>query len=152
MLIKYCPRCNTLIPYGKQYCDKHQAEHDEYMAGRKRIANIKYDKTVRQERDRKYYLFYHSKEWEQLKLYIGRKYKGLCLYSYLIDNRIVQADAIHHIVEIKDNWDLRLDLDNLIPLSNKVHNQIHMRYKGNKKEAQRFLKALLNGWNAEMNG
>ena len=152
MIKKFCPRCNKIIDIDKQYCEKHQAEYDAYRAEQKRIANVKYDKTVRRERDKKYYDFYRSKHWEQVKLFIARKYKGLCLYSYLIDKEIMQADVIHHIVEIKADWDLRFDVNNLIPLSNRVHNQIHKRYADNKDEAQEFLKGLLTKWDSEFGG
>jgi 5-methylcytosine-specific restriction endonuclease McrA len=149
---KFCPYlgCKEVIDINKQYCDKHQPLYEAKKAESIRQRNIKYDKTVRLVRDKQYHDFYLSNEWEQLKVFINRKYKGLCLYSYLIDKQIVQADIIHHIVEIKEDWELRLSIANLIPLSNRVHNRIHLMYKDNREEAQAFLRRLLNQWKAEI--
>lgn len=81
-----------------------------------------------------------------MKAFILNKYHGLCVYSYLIEHKIVPADAIHHIVEIKENWDLRLKEQNLIPLSNSVHSKISRLYLTDKKATQTMLYGLLEQW------
>lgn len=150
-LKKFCPwrNCKQTIDITKQYCDTHHAEYAIKQAASMKLRQSKYDKTVRYTRDRQYHNFYLSDEWETIKAYINSKYKGLCLYSYLIDKKIVQADVVHHIVEIKEIWDMRLDIDNLIPLSHRVHSKIGQQYKDNKEEAQMFLRGLLVMWKEE---
>lgn len=152
MLKKFCPRtnCKEVIAINQKYCDKHQAEYEQRRAESLRRSNRKYDKTVRQTRDKQYYSFYHSDEWERTKQFINHRYKGLCLYSYFVDKKIVQADTVHHITEIKEDWDLRLSIGNLIPLSHTAHNRVHKLYNTEKDKAQSLLKELLSKWEREM--
>jgi len=43
------------------------------------------------------------------------------------ERRIRRATCVHHIVELRDNWDLRLDDNNLISLCDGCHNKRHGR-------------------------
>lgn len=140
VLKKLCPRCNTLIDIRERYCEKHQKQYEQYQKDRQ--------KDYRKRRtDKRESNFYCSKEWLQLKDHLKIKYKGMCLYTYLVEDRIVPADEYHHIEPIKDNWDKRLDVYNVIPLSYAVHRKITALYKTNKKEAtQKMLRELLFKW------
>lgn len=101
-------------------------------------------------KDKKEQLFYNSKQWKMLRDFIAVKYKGLCLWSYLIDCKIVSAETYHHIVPVKDDWNKRLDIYNIFPSSNKVHRMIHELYKKDKEGTQRILMNLIWKWNNEM--
>jgi hypothetical protein len=68
---------------------------------------IGYIKKYRQDKDEQ--AFYNSEAWLLTREYIKGKYKGLCLYSYYVLGEIVFSDMVHHIVELKEDWDLRLD-------------------------------------------
>jgi hypothetical protein len=127
--MKYCKECESKA-------QQEKANHNRY-----------YDKNVRNNKDnKKYSEFYHSKEWEITRDSINSKCNGICLYSYLVFNEVVYVGTVHHIEELKDNWDRRLDKNNLIPLSLEVHNMIHAEYNKSetkKKEMQKVLFSLL---------
>ena len=47
---------------------------------------------------------------------------------------------MHHIIPLKDEWERRLDVDNLIPLTHRVHMQIEKEYReGEKARVQALL-------------
>ncbi|MGX7745681.1 hypothetical protein [Rhodopseudomonas parapalustris] len=139
-LKKLCPRCNKIIDIDQQYCEEHQKQVDQSLKNRHR--EYKANRSDKNEQK-----FYKSKEWLKLREYLKVKYKGLCLYSYLVDNIIVPAAEYHHIEPIKDNWSKRLDVYNIIPLSYMVHRNITEIYKTNKKEeTQIMLRGLLIRW------
>ena len=82
-----------------------------------------------------------------MRNFISAKYKGLCVCSYFMEDSIVSADVYHHIVPIKDDWGKRLDIYNIVPLSNRAHNTIHEMYKKDKQSTQKVLKDLIWKWN-----
>lgn len=100
-------------------------------------------------RDKQCAEFYNSPEWEKLRSFVLAKYKGLDLYAFFIQKRIVYADTVHHIEELKENWNRRLDVNNLFPVSSENHNRIHKLYLKDKKRTQKLLFDLLKRWNQE---
>lgn len=72
--------------------------------------------------------FYSSREWIATKTKVISTFKGMFLYSYYIDHRIVSCNTVHHIEELKDSWGRRLDLSNLIPLTERNHQWFHEKY------------------------
>lgn len=133
------PGCSRLANIGTPYCPVH------HSCSRQR----EYDRTVRLTRDAKYHAFYVSPEWEQMKRFIHSRYKGLCLWSYY-HNTMVQAAEVHHIEPLREAWEKRLLVSNLIPLSHEVHMWVESEYrKGNKTAVQRELFALLERWTRE---
>jgi 5-methylcytosine-specific restriction protein A len=148
MLTKFCPLngCNTIIPIGQRYCDKHT----EVAEAREAQRQAYYDKRVRFTRDKQYHSFYKSKEWERIKRYIHNRYHGLCLYSLMVNNKVMQADAVHHIEPLREAWGKRLDIGNLIPLAGSMHGMIESEYThGDKSGMQKLLWKLLERWDAE---
>lgn len=128
--------CNKLTT--ESYCDEHQ-----YLKQiNKTESNRYYDLNVRNRRDKKYKEFYHSPEWIRLREYIKAKYKGLCLYSFYIEKKIVVCEIVHHIVSIKEDWSLRLCEDNLIPLSSAVHNKLEALMDKSNEDKERVIKLL----------
>lgn len=47
-----------------------------------------------------------------------------------------QADTVHHIVELMEDYSRRCDLDNLISISEATHSMISKAYKDEIKKAQ----------------
>lgn len=149
-LKKFCAKsnCSNLCDVGQLYCKNH----NYLIAHQKTERNKQYDKMVRHRRDKQYAEFYHSPEWIRTRAYVLAKYKGLDLYAYYVDSKVVFATTVHHIVEIKDDWDLRLEISNLFPLSEQNHNKIHALYKSDKLGTQKLLKELIERWKREMKG
>ena len=145
---KFCPKCNKLIDQGKTYCDKCQLKVE---ANRKLYA--KDFKKRMTEEDKKYDSFYKTMEWILQREVVMRKYVGLDIYDYFINNKTTYADMVHHIVEVKEDWDKRLDIDNLIPLSEKNHRKVTKIYKTKGKEKlMQQLYELKERWEKEIIG
>lgn len=138
MALKKTCTCGKVIDYNKRQCDMCSNNRKDYYKH--------YDSNYR---DKKAAAFYNSTEWEKIREYIIAKYKGLDLYAYFIDKELVQADTVHHIEELRDNWDRRLDITNLFPLSNSNHSKIHKMYIKNKQGTQQLLLNILKKWEKE---
>lgn len=113
-------RCGTLIPQGIAQCPACAQG-----AGRQMSRHMEYNLF---RRNKKTAQFYVSKEWRAMRSYILSRYDGLDLYAFHVQHRIATADMVHHIVEIEDDWNRRLDPLNLFPLSNSNHGIISALY------------------------
>lgn len=135
-LKKICPRCGKIIDSSKSYCDRCSiVKQKNLKKNRKHYDIVK--------RDKETYELYHSKEWKKIRDIIFVKYKYLDLYEYVINNRIVMANTVHHIIELKEDWNKRLDDNNLIPISEATHNRIHKLYDKDKEGTQQMLLEIL---------
>lgn len=113
-------RCKNLVVAPKRYCVAHiELEEKENQA-----RNNYYDKKIRQGKDKKYTEFYHSIEWKKTKALALSVNYGLCQHC-LKNKKIKTAEMVHHIIPIKEDWNKRLELSNLIALCNQCHNSIN---------------------------
>jgi hypothetical protein len=144
---KLCPHCNKkLIDYADRYCDECK---DIVDTDKKE----QYKDYKKQRTDKKEQSFYNSKSWIQLRQAVMAYYKGLDIYEYYVNHKIVYADIIHHLTEIKDvdGWDKRLVFSNMFPCSKATHNLIHSLYDKDKIATQELLLQLVNRFNKEFN-
>lgn len=133
-MYRRCGRCGNKVIVGEECSCK-----EEY---KKQYAK-QYDKNVRNNPNNiKYAKFYNGTGWRRKSKNIKAKYNNLCLVCLLKEKRISYSDMAHHIELLKDNWDKRLDDDNLIPLCNECHNAIdHVNYtEEDKNELRNLLK------------
>ncbi|MCO7175548.1 hypothetical protein ACFP7A_00855 [Sporolactobacillus kofuensis] len=101
----------------------------------------------RQRTDKREQQFYKSRQWEQLRQYLAGYYHGLCVYSYLVEHKIVPYYTMHHIIPVKDDWSKRFNSNCIIPLCESVHQRVEKAYReGRKKETQEQLFELLKRW------
>ena len=140
-LKKLCNGCNKVtINYAEKYCPECKEKYGDN--GRK-----KYNKDYDQRRkDDKHYLFYKSKDWQQLRDYVLKYYKYLDLYEYAINKRIVLVNTVHHVVEVRDDWNKRLEFNNMFPCSESTHNVIHALMKKDKLGTQMMLIEILKSY------
>lgn len=110
--VPMCPNLTT-----EKYCEQHAHKAQEEKAERQRF----YDKYIRDEKASE---FYHSKEWQAIRLRALERDFYLC-QPCLRERRITKADMVHHIVPIKQDWSRRLDLSNLESICISCHNKIH---------------------------
>lgn len=68
---------------------------------------------------------------------------GIDVYLFMTEGIIVAADMVHHIIPVKDDWDKRIDIDNLISLNGNTHGMIEQAYKKNKSEMIRKLQEMI---------
>lgn len=132
MLMKACPRCGKLMPYGKEHCTActeiiSQARAERIEKSRKE-SNRKYNAT---RRDPKYSQFYNSKAWRMLARgrLQGDGYRCRICGDF--------ASEVDHIIPIQDpaGWDKRFDYDNLQSLCANCHNKKHGRFLPRQKNS-----------------
>lgn len=138
MLLKSC-RCGKLIPQSLKMCKEcEQMQQSRYVV---------YNKTRRDQRAAEFYL---SKEWRALRPVIMSVYEHVDIYALYVLNELKtleESDPIHHIIELEDDWGLRLNPLNLIPLKHETHSTITALYKQSKasmRATQKKLKTLIN--------
>lgn len=122
--------CHKIINYTETYCDEHKTDrhktYDEYRRNKKAAE------------------FYHSGEWTITREVVLNKFNHIDIYAYYVKNKIVQANTAHHIVELNDDWNQRLNIKNLIPVSDTNHNEIHEAYKKSKESKAKMQKLLID--------
>jgi 5-methylcytosine-specific restriction endonuclease McrA len=129
---KYCSYtgCRVILDEDVMYCDKHQKRINEVKASRDR--EYKRNRTDRKEQD-----FYRSVAWIRVRDGTMAYYFGIDLFEYYTSGLIIEADTLHHIFPLKEDWGKRLDINNLFPLTEKSHQFIHNEYRnGNKLQMQ----------------
>ena len=109
--------CNNLTR--NRFCEKHQYIEAE----EKKAINRKYN---RNRTDDKEQAFYKSTGWK-----IVRK-KALARDNYLCQDCLkmgytVPAQTVHHIIPIKEQWTLRLIVENMVSLCESCHQQRHRK-------------------------
>lgn len=102
--------CRTLIPFTESYCDDHN-QHRRYNKERNKV-------------DKKYVDFYNSKKWKDKRYQRLLKDEFLCQMC-LRNGYYRTGNIVHHIIEVKENWSKRLDINNLETLCTSCHNKIH---------------------------
>lgn len=134
MIYVICPRCRTKHLKGTE-CPNQCSRKN------KKEANRVYDKYQRKNAE-----FYHSREWLALRDVCNNKYDNICLYSFFKYHEIVKSKVVHHIIELEDDRTQALSIDNLIPVSQIAHAEIHARYRKNKEEVQKELYEMKRQW------
>lgn len=113
------PGCPQLVTPPQRYCEAHVKLAKQQEAERERL----YD---RQQRDQRIVKFYHSLEWQALRLRALERDAYLC-QPCLREKRITRADTVHHIVPIKQDFSRRLDPSNVESVCRACHNRLHER-------------------------
>lgn len=129
-LYKYCS-CGLKIEYSKGKCDSCKAKAEENKKAR-------YKKYRDNKTKDKEMMFYNTSQWNKIRDYVVNSYLNMSVYSYCTEGRIVQSEVVHHLIEVRDSWDDRLDKFNLIPLTKKEHQLIHRRMEIEGKEKVRL--------------
>ena len=131
-LKKICSYCKkNIIDANEKACTKCIANH-----------NKNYDKFKRNKKSRG---FYKSKEWLDFRAYIFETYGDLDVWHYYKTGKLKKANTLHHIEELKEAWDKRLEPSNVIQVSSESHSEIHRLYKKNKHLVQIELKNMIKG-------
>lgn len=68
--------------------------------------------------------FYNSTKWERMRAFVLRRDQYACVICRRY-GRLTEAKTVHHIKHLEDNWELRLDPNNLISVCSKCHNKLH---------------------------
>lgn len=118
--------CHVLHRNQGLYCDEHQELHDKELLDAKlkrRYARLRNSGYQLNDEER----FYSSGSWQRKRKTTKEDQGYLCLNC--LDNGVyTECTQVHHIVEILEDWSLRLDDDNLICLCTECHKGIHILY------------------------
>ena len=126
-IYKRCSRCGKRIPSGST-CPCVKQRHRVY------------DRYSRDQRSRS---FYGGKDWERARAAALDTDGGIDVYLYMTEGIIVAADTVHHIIPIRDDWDKRFDIDNMMSLSGDTHSMIEQMYKKDKDGMIRKLQEMI---------
>jgi len=141
---KQCSKCKKKIEQYQQCECMIQAKKDSYKRYRDRRRMDKEEKT-RQD-------FYCSKDWLRLRDVVKVDCYGMDIVMWYKDGTVELGHTVHHIIEISEDWNSRLDANNLIYVTEQTHKVIHAEYdKGErqKKAMQKLLFSLLDKFNKE---
>lgn len=106
------PSCRLFIPFTQAYCEKHEP-------------NKIYSKERRRS-DPEYVKFYKTRAWLNTRKNILMRDDYICLTCER-NGFIKPAQLVHHIKEVKTDWDKRLDLENLESICESCHQKIHKK-------------------------
>lgn len=111
MIIKKCTDCGRFFQYnGHSKCPECLKKRSENRRKNDKIYN---QKIRNKESDR----FYHSTEWKQMSRLILARSNYRCAVCGGL------ATEVHHIKEVRDCPEKRLDPNNLMPLCTRCHNK-----------------------------
>jgi hypothetical protein len=112
---------------------------------KKRLDNYKdyQQRRLQDEVEKERVAFYQSDEWEQCRQTVARHQYNLDLVKWS-RGRIVQAELYHHVIEVRDSKDSRLDIYNIIGLTQSNHNKIHAIMKQGWEEKKQIQDMLLD--------
>ncbi|MCD3217872.1 hypothetical protein G8S55_11650 [Clostridium botulinum C] len=149
MLTKICSRCGRVeIDYNAKYCNKCSSVKDRE---RKESYKEYKNRRMKDAEERKRQRFYNSTAWISCRDNIKKHQLGMDLIEWS-NGKIVDADTYHHVVELKENYDKRLDKDNVIGLTQSNHLKVHSlmdKSERDKRKIQEFLKELLKQFEKE---
>jgi len=141
--------CSKICNAEDKYCSYHQ---DKFIKV-ERERYKEYSKRRREDKEqRKHQDFYNSNDWKRIRDAVISSCNGIDLIEYYRTGKVVQGERVHHIVELDEDWNCRLDINNLIYLTEQNPSRVHVEYdKGDreKKQMQQILFGLLEKWNKE---
>lgn len=104
---------------------KAQRERNRQRNAKQYNAHTRYGKDSKC----KYMEFYHSKEWRNKRKQVLLRDKYLCQSclrkGYVNPVKKGQRFYVHHIIELKDDWEKRLDINNLETVCAECHLESH---------------------------
>ena len=115
---RMCSRCGKLIPIGTK-CSCTTAYKKDYN-------KFKRDKKIKN--------FRSSPAWIRTREAVIQRDGGLDLYLLYTTGELVPGCSVHHIYGLSEDWEKRLDMSNLITLSEETHGKIEYLYKTKQKE------------------
>ena len=126
-IYKHCSRCGKRLAAGTQ-CTCYKQRHKEY------------DRHSRNQKSKQYY---DSKDWETARAAALKADGGIDVYLYMTEGEMVLADTVHRIEPLKDNWEQRNNVNNLMSLHHDTHSLIEKKYKQNKEKIKKELLKML---------
>ena len=127
--------CSKLIDHKEKFCDEHK-----HLINESRNDYGKY----RYQRDKRYAKFYTSTIWRQTRKSALTRDKWLCQYC-LANGQLHKAEVVDHFIPVKYDYELRLNMDNLVSSCIR-HNTLKESDEKLLKENRMSLDAFKNKW------
>lgn len=131
------------MSYTDKYCDKHIDIADK--ENKERYKTYKANR-LKNDTEKKIQEFYKDPRWIRVRELVRVKQYGIDILEYYRTGEIVAAEVYHHIICTRDDWSKRLDIYNILGLTNSNHQKIHRQYSKDsktKEHTQKMLKGLL---------
>lgn len=125
-IMKPCPRCKRLMPYGRAYCTECEPLARAALQAIREDNARKRAKQYNRRRDPKYLTFYRSREWRTMsRAYLQQA--GYKCEAHLSTECQRLAVEVHHKQPIQtlEGWERRLDWSNLEAVCTVCHNLRH---------------------------
>lgn len=103
-------------------------------------------------RDKRSKGFYGGSEWGTARRAALETDGGIDVYMYMTQGVVVLADTAHHIIPLRDDWERRADIGNLMSLNHDTHSMIEALYKQDKARMQQELAAMLTEYRGSRKG
>ena len=135
MLLKSC-RCGKLIPQSLKMCEECEAKTPSRY--------VVYNNT---RRDKRAAEFYVSREWRRMRECIISLFDNVDIYALYVRHELLTCEPVHHIIELEEDWEQRLNPMNLIPLNQSSHSIITALYQKSKismRTTQKQLRSLID--------
>lgn len=126
-IYKRCSRCGKRIAEGSK-CPCNKQRHKEY------------DKYYRDQRSKDYY---NGGEWKNARAAALETDEGIDVFVFMTTGEVIAADTVHHIIPLKEEWEQRNNLDNLMSVRHDTHSAIEKEYIKDKCGMQKKLKEML---------
>lgn len=148
-LYSLCERCSTKIAYRTKYCDRCKTKEyvDRIQEHKVKYRKYNSDRYIKDKGNESYRLFYTTQAWKNKRAEILRRDNHECQMCKVLCKYEVATD-VHHILNLRDNYDKRLDNDNLISLCHECHyNIVHALDLNNKSKIEKYINQKINSDN-----
>lgn len=150
-LLKQCSHrgCRKILQDNVKFCDYHQTKFD--LKEKERYKDYQ-SRRLKDKEKKKQQQFYNSDNWQRTREAVASDCLGIDIYEYYTTGRIVPGETVHHIIELNEDWNSRLDINNLIYLTERNHRKIHVIYdrsNRDKKIMQDKLFKIINKFQSE---
>lgn len=130
-MYKYCRWCMETVDMKNHICPVKPKPKVNYKAKRENQS----ERTARENK------FYSSRAWQTMRLSVLVKARYKCYVAEQL-GEIAVANHVHHIEYVGEAWDRRLDIDNLIPISDHYHKLLHKLNINSKEKLNKFIEDL----------
>lgn len=87
--------------------------------------------------------FYNSVAWRRKRRIVRNRDHRIDVWYYILTGEIRESEIVHHIVSIADDFDMRLETENLVSLSKDSHGTVESIYNlgaEHKRKCQELLR------------
>ena len=149
--LKLCSHrgCTRVLDMDSKFCEYHQ---EKYMKLQKERYKDYQRRRLEDYNEVRSQAFYQSLDWDRLKEAVKASFFHIDIFELYLTGRIVEGETVHHIIEVKEEWNSRFDINNLIYLTQKNHLMIHSKYRksiNEKRKVQKILFGLIEAFQKE---